>query len=116
MLKERENKAKLQLLCDKITDQSRERLIRDNLYNQTNLDNTKAVYKIKKKYTYIDIGGSGKYMVNDEGQIYGIKAYGKIHLGHCYGNLNTINDFYWGDYTARKIVSDHKHIEYEYKY
>jgi len=110
------NKAKLQLLCDKITNQSRDHLKMLDLGCETNLESAKVTYKIKKKYTYIDTRDSGKYMINDEGRIYGIKAYGKIHLGHCYGNLDTIDDFYWGDYTAKKIVSDHKHIEYEYKY
>ena len=99
----RYNKAKLQLLCDKITNQSRERLIIEGLSCQANLDNYKATYKIKKKYTYIDLSGSGKYMINDKGEIYGIKGYGKIHLGHFYGTLDTINGYYWGDYTAKRL-------------
>lgn len=55
-----------------------------------------------KKYTKVDIGGSGKYMVDDEGNIYGIKAYGVIHRGHYFGTLDTINDYYWGNYRAYK--------------
>jgi len=110
------DRAKLQLLCDKITDQSRERLQIDGLSCETNLLNAKAKYIVKKKYIYIDVGGSGKYMVNKQGEIFGIKAYGVIHLGHFYGNLDTIDDFYWGDYTAKKIISNHKHIEYGYSY
>lgn len=52
-----------------------------------------------KKYTKIDVGRSGKYMVtNDTGEIYGIKAYGVIHKGKRYGTLDTIHDYYWGDY------------------
>jgi hypothetical protein len=35
-----------------------------------------------KKYTKIDVGASGKYMVDSEGNIFGIKAYGVIHRGH----------------------------------
>lgn len=111
------DRAKLQLLCDKITDQTRDVLIRDDLGCEANLNNAKTVYLIKKKYTYIDTGQSGKYMIdNKTNEIYGIKAYGVIHRGHFYGNLDTIDDFYWGDYTAKKIVSDHKHIEYGYSY
>lgn len=56
-----------------------------------------------KKYTKVDIGSSGKYMVvNDTGEIYGVKAYGVIHKGHRYGTLETIDDYYWGNYTAVK--------------
>lgn len=54
------------------------------------------------KYTKINIGDSGKYMVeNETGKIFGIKAYGVIHRGHQYGTLDTINEWWWGDYTAR---------------
>jgi len=53
-----------------------------------------------KKYTKVDVGNSGKYMVDDEGNIWGIKGYGVIHRGHHYGTLDTINDYYWGEYVA----------------
>ena len=59
-----------------------------------------------RKYTKIDVGYSGKYMVvNETGEIYGIKAYGVIHKGHYYGTLDTINEWNWGGYTAYKKVS-----------
>ena len=98
------DRAKLQLLCDKITDQSREHLEMRGLGCEANLNNAKATYLIKKKYTYIDIGQSGKYLVTKEGEIYGIKAYGVINKGHFYGTLDTIDNYHWGDYTAKKIV------------
>ena len=42
------------------------------------------------KYTRIDVGSSGRFMVvNDTGEIYGIKAYGVIHRGHYFGTLDT---------------------------
>ena len=42
-----------------------------------------------RKYTKVDIGTSGKYMVENETQkIYGIKAYGVIHRGHYFGTLD----------------------------
>ncbi len=58
-------------------------------------------------YTKIDTGAehnmSGKYMVeNVTGIIFGIKGYGKVHRGHCYGTLDTVHDYIWGGYTARK--------------
>ncbi len=55
------------------------------------------------KYIKIDVGHSGKYMIEVSTEnIYGIKGYGVVHKGHCYGNLDTINQYYWGDYTAFK--------------
>ncbi len=57
-----------------------------------------------KKYTKVDVGRSGKYMVvNDTGEIFGIKAYGVIHRGHAYGTLETIAQWYWGEYNAYKL-------------
>ena len=58
-----------------------------------------------KKHTKVDVGTSGKYMVDDTGTIWGIKAYGVIHKGHCYGTLDTINDWFWGGYVAVKVQS-----------
>jgi hypothetical protein len=58
------------------------------------------------KYIKVDVGESGKYMVEaSTGDIYGIKAYGVIHRGHHYGNLDTINEYFWGDYTAQRRVT-----------
>lgn len=63
-----------------------------------------------KKYTKIDVclpQQSGRYMVEIEtGKIYGIKAYGVINRLHQYGTLDTIDDYYWGDYTARHIRAE----------
>jgi hypothetical protein len=60
-----------------------------------------------KKYTKIDVKlpqQSGRYMVvNETGEIYGIKAYGVIHKGHYFGTLETIDDYYWGGYRAWKV-------------
>lgn len=98
------NRAKLQLLCDKITNETRKRLKERNLDCDINLLNAKAIYLIKNKYTYINAGGSGKYMIdNKTNEIYGIKAYGTINKGRFYGILDTINNYFWGDYTAYKI-------------
>lgn len=57
------------------------------------------------KYTKVDVGPahnmSGKYMIeNSTGIIYGIKGYGVVHKGHCYGTLDTVDEYYWGGYTA----------------
>ena len=80
-----------------------ERLRRENLACQANIDNARTSIKPGKKYTKIDVGYSGKYMVvNETGEIFGIKAYGVIHRGHKYGTLDTINDYYWGFYNTVK--------------
>lgn len=56
-----------------------------------------------KKYTKVDVGHSGTYMVvNNTGEIFGVKAYGVIHKGHRYGTLDTIDEWNWGPYTAIK--------------
>ena len=71
-----------------------------------NLHGPSAIFvsiKPGRKYTKVDVGTSGAYMVvNETGEIFGIKAYGVIHRGHQYGTLDTINNFYWGGYTATR--------------
>lgn len=89
-------------LADRITNEMQARLTADNLGCQANLDNAVAHVKEGKKYTKVDIGGSGCYMIDSDGNIFGIKAYGVIHRGHQFGTLNTIDDWNWGRYTAFK--------------
>jgi len=62
------------------------------------------------KYIKIDVGRSGKYIVEvSTGIIYGIKAYGVIHRGYRFGNLDTINDWDWSGYRAlKKIINSQK--------
>ena len=100
---------KLENLVKKITEQQQKKLIKDDLDCQCNRDNAIASYKIKKKYTYVDIGGSGRYIVvNNTGEIFGIKAYGVIHRGHFFGTLDIVDNYFWGDYTAFKIKQEVK--------
>ena len=64
---------------------------------------SKTVVHIWKKWARVDVGHSGKYMVDMEtGEIVGIKAYGVPHLGHSYGTLDTIHEFDWSDYVGRR--------------
>lgn len=88
-----------------LLEQTKERLARD--YSQQQADWTVVQVKPGKKYTKVDIGPehniSGKYMVeNSTGEIFGVKGYGVVHKGHRYGTLETVNDWYWGGYTAEK--------------
>ncbi len=66
----------------------------------------KVEVKPGMKYIKVDVGESGKYMVEvSTGNIYGIKGYGVIHRGWKFGNLDTINEWYWGDYRAVKKIN-----------
>ena len=56
-----------------------------------------------KKYFKIDVGHSGKYMVDSCGKIFGIKAYGVINKKKQYGTLETIENYFWGEFVAIKI-------------
>ncbi len=58
-------------------------------------------------YTKVDLGPasniSGRFMIeNATGRIYGIKGYGRVHKGRCYGTLDTVREYYWGGYTPEK--------------
>lgn len=63
----------------------------------------------RKLYTLVDVGPehnmSGRYMIEHAtGTIYGIKGYGKVHKGHRYGTLDTLDGWEWGGYTARRTA------------
>jgi len=92
---------KITALCRRITEEQLAKLERENLGCEANRKNAISTYKINKKYTYVDIGTSGRYIVeNATEKIYGIKAYGVIHRRHYYGTLDEFNRLNWGGYTA----------------
>jgi hypothetical protein len=91
---------KIEQLANLIEKQTRERYIKDGFNPE--MHNHKVSIKPGKRYIKVDVGSSGKYMVDAEGNIFGIKAYGVIHLGHQYGTLDTIKEWNWGGYTAFK--------------
>ena len=75
------------------------RLHQNGLACDGNIRNAKTSVKKGSKYWKVDMGTSGKYMVEVEtGIIYGIKAYGQVHKGHAYGTLDTTGDWSWGDF------------------
>ena len=56
-----------------------------------------------KKYTKVNVGDSGKYMVdNQTEEIFGILGYGKINKKKPAGTLDTIADWDWSGWHARK--------------
>jgi hypothetical protein len=65
-----------------------------------------------KKFVKVNIGTSGRYMVDlNDGTIYGIKGYGTVHYGHVYGTLDTIHDWFWGEYYGVYLPSIKTNIE-----
>ena len=97
---------KLQHFAELLETQQLIRLELQNMACEANRDNCKVKVVPAKKYTKVDVGTSGKYMiVNDTGEIYGIKAYGVIHRGHYYGTLDTVDQWQWGEYVAIKRVN-----------
>lgn len=90
---------KLEALAALVQKESIERLVAQKLNCPANINNCTTSIKAGNKYTKIDIGHSGKLMIeNSTGNIYGVKAYGVIHKGHQYGTLDTIKDYFWGYY------------------
>jgi len=76
-------------------------LIEREVNCECNRDNCKVKIVAGPKYTKVDIGSSGRYMVvNETGEIFGIKGYGVIHRGHRFGTLETIGDWDWSGYRA----------------
>lgn len=91
-------KDKLQTFADLVHDNTAD-MFRKRWPNTDAEHEARVNIRPGRKYTKVDIGTSGKYMVvNDTGEIFGIKAYGVIHKGKRYGNLDTIHDYYWGEY------------------
>ncbi len=95
---------KIKSFAELLEQQQIEELHKRNLGCEANILNAKVSTKPGKKYIKVDVGPSGKYMVEiSTEKIYGIKAYGVIHRGHYYGTLDEINQWYWGGYSgARK--------------
>lgn len=96
-------KEKIKAFAELLEREQIEQRHKDNLACEANLMNCKVTIKEGNKYVKVDIGSSGRYMIDKEGNIYGIKAYGVIHLGHHYGTLETISSYFWGGYTAAKV-------------
>jgi len=93
----------IQEFAQRLEHEQRARLAREYPGLDLSTDHYRAKVVPGPKYTKVDFGGSGKYMiVNATGEIFGIKAYGVIHRGHRYGTLDTVDAWQWGDYRAVK--------------
>jgi hypothetical protein len=81
-----------------------ERLIQQDLACDPNVLNAQVHIRPKKKYVCVDVGTSGKYMIdNITGEIFGIKGYGTPNKSHRHGTLDTIYNYNWGNYSAYEL-------------
>jgi hypothetical protein len=91
--------AKLESLAELLEADTIARLRQQGLNCEANIANARTRIKLGRVYAKVDIGTSGRLMVEiSTGIIFGIKAYGKVHRGHVYGTLDTIHDWFWGHY------------------
>ena len=77
----------VQEFAQAIEQKEKAQLMRLKLDCEANWIQTKTRIHAGRKWTRVDVGSSGRYMINPQGEIYGIKAYGVPHLGHYYGTL-----------------------------
>jgi len=76
---------------------------------KANVQSAKTSIKLGRKYSKVDIGNSGRFMVeNETGKIFGIKAYGQVHLGNQYGTMDTIGEWEWKSYYPTKLPDSEK--------
>jgi|LSQX01.3.fsa_nt_gb hypothetical protein len=86
-----------------------EELHKKNLTADVNVLNCKVTVKPKRKYICVDVGTSGKYMIDKTTEeIFGIRGYGKVNKSHRYGTLDTIYNYYWGLYNAIPSKQDRR--------
>src|ERR1039457_3882165 len=102
---------KLKAFAALVTEQQKSRWIRDGYTHDMDDSRPGCAWVARVRpgpnYTRVDVGGSGKYMVeNATGQIFGVKAYGRSPRGHSYGTLDTMQDWDWSGYVGvRKAVA-----------
>ena len=98
--------SKIMAFADLLEEKQIEALRASHLDCEANINNARTSIKPGRKYVNVDIGPSGRFMVEiATGNIYGIKAYGQIHRGHQYGTVDTIHDWNWKGYWPAKIAA-----------
>ena len=93
---------KLNELANLIKKEAIQRLVDIKLDCEANIKNVGTQVKEGKKYFKIDKGHSAFIMIDFEGNIFGVKGYGVINKKKCYGTLDTIHEYYWGEYNPVK--------------
>tara|TARA_Y100000310_G_scaffold324401_1_gene386202 strand:- start:874 stop:1155 length:282 start_codon:yes stop_codon:yes gene_type:complete len=84
-----------------IEKQSKIQLMKHKLDCEANWKNAETHIHYGRKWTRVDVGPSGRYMIDPDGNIYGIKAYGVPHLGHYFGTLEAPKGLgdHWGAFS-----------------
>lgn len=92
-------KNKIVLFAALVEAEQEQRLLADGMTVTVRDGNHKTTIHEGKKYARVDIGNSGRYMIEmSTGNIFGTKGYGVPHKGHFYGTVDTINEYNWGAY------------------
>ena len=91
---------KLEAFAERVETEQRARYARDypTIEPEIVTRDCRVVIKDGARWTRVDVGTSGKFMVDRDGAIYGIKGYGKVHPKKRYGTLDTIDEWEWGGY------------------
>jgi len=93
---------KIKEIINGLNECEKERLIKDGFTNECFFDKNgnltkehKWYFKEKTKYFYLNVGGSGAFMVDKNGEIFNIKSYGTIDknkkLKADLGNINKVD-------------------------
>ena len=77
------------------------RLEKEGRCNASTIAQRRAYIKLGIKYMKVDVGDSGRFMVDVEGNIFGIRSYGRINKQKHYGNLQTTDLYSWGGYIPK---------------
>ena len=91
----------VQEFAEHIEKQSKINLMKHEMDCEANWANCETHIHYGRRWTRVDVGSSGRYMIDKDGTIYGVKAYGVPHKGHVYGTLDNpqrLGD-HWGLFT-----------------
>ena len=94
---------KIEELAHRVKAQTQQTYRRDYPDTPWMFDKIEVFVVPGRKYTKIDRGEPGHqsgYLMIDHNslEIFGIKEYGRPHMKRRYGTLDTITDWYWGEY------------------
>ena len=90
---------KVQEFAELIEKQEKICLMKHKLDCAANWKNCETHIHYGKRWIRVDVGTSGRYMIDTDGKIYGIKAYGVPNKGRSYGTLD--NPLYLGNQWGR---------------
>jgi len=102
MILEKEYTDAVIALSERITLETRARLIADNLDCPANMDNAEARVVTGRKFDKIIIGGGVRYFVDrGRGMIYASASRNAPNFNRSFGTVYSADEFTWGDYEAR---------------